>query len=435
MDKQRQIMEEKVKSNSDKENAKPASSRLKLALKILLPIIVVGAGIAAASYLKDTGPKSTRRPPEKLAPLVQVQLLEPSTYPVEVSAMGSVTPIRQVELKSRVSGEIVHVHPEFAEGGLLKAGTRILRIDPEDYKLVLVQRKKALADATYALKLELGRQEVAKREWELLGLFEDAMEREIELALRKPHLEKVRAELNAAEAEVQKAELDLTRTEITLPFNAMVLKKNVDLGSQASSQETLAEIVGTDSYWVMASVPVERLSWIDIPLKDGDPGSKAVVTYAQGYRIEGRVVRLMGDLSIEGRMARVLIEVEDPLAIGGEDRDRPPLLLGEYVRVKMEGRKLRDVFRIPRSALRDNAYIWTVDAESKLKIREVQAVWKDEDIVLVQDGLEPGMQLVVSDLGAAVDGMPVQFESNGAAVSNPPKTNEAEGPSKKREKS
>ncbi len=433
-----QTMEEKVKSNSDNENAKPSSSGLKLALKIMLPIIVIGAGMAVASYLKDTGPKSTRRPPERLAPMVQVQTLVPAVYPVEVNAMGLVTSAREVELKSRVSGEIVYVHPEFEAGGVIKAGTRILRIDPEDYKLALAQKKKALADATYALKLELGRQEVAKREWELLGLAADAKEREIELALRKPHLEKARAELAAAEAEVKKSELDLSRTEITIPFNAMVLEKKVDLGSQVTNQETMARVVGTDSYRVMASVPIERLSWIDIPQKEGEPGSKAGVTFAQGSRIEGRVVRLMGDLSSEGRMARVLIEVEDPLMLERESRDRPPLLLGEYVRVQIEGRRLEDVFEIPRSALRDNAFVWTVGDDDRLKIREVQPVWKDERLVLVRDGLEPGMKLIVSDLGAPVDGMPVQLESKGAAASNPPTTDEAEeteGSSGKQEKS
>jgi len=44
----------------------------------------------------------------------------------------------------------------------------VLQIDTEDYKLALTQKEKALADASYSLKLELGRQEVAKREWELL---------------------------------------------------------------------------------------------------------------------------------------------------------------------------------------------------------------------------------------------------------------------------
>ncbi|MFV9647006.1 MAG: hypothetical protein ACNYWU_14375, partial [Desulfobacterales bacterium] len=52
-------------------NAKVSSARKKRLLKIVLPAIIIVAGIAAAFYLKNTGPKSKRQPPVKLAPVVQ----------------------------------------------------------------------------------------------------------------------------------------------------------------------------------------------------------------------------------------------------------------------------------------------------------------------------------------------------------------------------
>jgi RND family efflux transporter MFP subunit len=403
-------MQEKEQHKNLTNNAKAPSGRGKRILKMVLPAIIIFVGIAAASYLKNTGPKTKRQSPAKLAPIVQIKPLLPANHIVILNAMGTVVPAREIDLESQVTGEVIDISPEFIEGGLLEAGTLVLQIDPEDYKLALIQKEKALADANYSLKLELGRQEVAKREWELLNEDKDANDREAELALRKPHLEKAKAEFNAAKAELKKAYLDLSRTRIKAPFNAMVKSRLVNLGSQVTPQERLAELVGTDSYWIQTSVPVDRLSWIKIPQSKSDPSTRARIIYAQGYERNGTVIRLMGDLSPEGRMARVLIEVEDPLGLKNSKNDKPSLLIGDYVRVEIEGKKLENVYQIPRKAFRDNAYIWIASENSTLEIEEVNPVWRDAGVVLIDNGIKPGDLLIISDLPAPIDGMPIQVE-------------------------
>jgi RND family efflux transporter MFP subunit len=379
-------------------------------IRIILSLIILGAGIGVASYLKNSAPGIKKQPPVKLSPTVQIQKVTLSSYQVVVTAMGTVIPAREVVLKSRVSGEIVEIHPEFTEGGFLKKDTRIIQIDPQDYELALARKRSAVTDAEYALKLELGHQAVAKREWELLNQGKPAQDMEKELALRQPHLDKVRADLAAAKAELEGAMLDLERTHILSPFNAMVRSKSVDLGSQVTLQEPLAELVGTDAYRIQASLPVDRLEWIDVPIKVGDFGSKARIIYGQGHECNGKVVRLMGDLATEGRMARILVEVTDPLGMNSTNKDRTPLLIGEYVRVKILGRKLDGAFQIPRAALKDNSNIWIAKENQILEIRKVRPVWRDADVVLLQDGLKPGEQLIISDLPAPVEGMTVRVE-------------------------
>jgi RND family efflux transporter MFP subunit len=379
-------------------------------IRIILSLIILGAGIGVASYLKNSAPGIKKQPPVKLSPTVQIQKVTLSSYQVVVTAMGTVIPAREVVLKSRVSGEIVEIHPEFTEGGFLKKDTRIIQIDPQDYELALARKRSAVTDAEYALKLELGHQAVAKREWELLNQGKPAQDMEKELALRQPHLDKVRADLAAAKAELEGAMLDLERTHILSPFNAMVRSKSVDLGSQVTLQEPLAELVGTDAYRIQASLPVDRLEWIDVPIKVGDFGSKARIIYGQGHECNGKVVRLMGDLATEGRMARILVEVTDPLGMNSTNKDRTPLLIGEYVRVKILGRKLDGAFQIPRAALKDNSNIWIAKENQILEIRKVRPVWRDAEVVLLQDGLKPGEQLIISDLPAPVEGMTVRVE-------------------------
>ncbi|MCF7817125.1 MAG: efflux RND transporter periplasmic adaptor subunit, partial [Kiritimatiellales bacterium] len=313
---------------------------------------------------------------------------------------GTVVPNEEVMLRARVGGEVVSTAPEFLEGGLFKKGDPILEIDPADYKLALAAAASALETARFNYKLELGRQDVAKREWALLKT-DDATEMERELALRIPHLAASKAALEAAEATVEKTRLDLARTDIRAPFNAVVLGANVNEGSQASQQDVLAHLAGTDAYWVIVSIPVDRLGWVAIP------GSKAKLVSTSDAVREGRVIKLFGDLEEKGRMARLLVEVEDPLCLKPENKGGKPLLLGEYVRVEIDGRTLRNVYSIPRKALHGNTQIWIATPDNTLDIREVDVLWRDAQQVLIHDGLSADEQLIVSDLTAPIQGMDV----------------------------
>jgi len=395
-------------------------------IRIVLSLVILSMGVGTAAYLKNSAPRTRKRTPVKLRPRVQVETVRPSEYRIVVKAMGTVIPDREVVLKSRVSGEVVEIHPEFTEGGCLRKNMKLLQIDPLDYELALARRQSAVADAEYALKLELGHQAVAKREWELLSGDQPAQDMEKELALRKPHLEKARAELAAAQAELQTAMLDLARTQIMAPFNAMVRSKSVDLGSQVTPQDSLAELVGTDAYRIQTSVPIDHLGWIQIPGQADGAGSKARIIYGQGHECMGTVTRLMGDLSTEGRMARILVEIKDPLSLNADDQDRVPLLIGEYVRVEILGRKLEHVFQIPRTALRDNSSVWIVTENQTLEIRKVRPVWRDADIVLLQNGLNPQERLIISDLPAAVEGMSVQVDALKSEIKSHPSGKESD---------
>ena len=81
--------------------------------------------------------------------------------------------------------------------------------------------------------------------------------------LREPQIESLRAKLNAAEASVQRARIDLERTEIFAPFNGQILDRSAELGSQISAGDELARLVGTETYWVIATIPINKLRWIE----------------------------------------------------------------------------------------------------------------------------------------------------------------------------
>jgi len=367
----------------------------------IISFSLIAGAIVVAIVLVSTKPKAEKVPPPKRVELVKVQPLQQTDETVVLRLTGTVTPAKQVMLRSRVSGEVVGMAPGFIDGGLLTEGEAMLTIDPIDYELALAQSESALEKARFDYKIELGRQDVAKREWELLKPEGEVSELETELALRAPHLTASKAALQAAEANLAKARLDLERTRITAPFNAVVLSRNTNLGSQAAPQDILAELADIDAYWVTASVPVDRIRWITIP------GSTALIYSGNDHIREGTVIKLLGDLEEKGRMARVLIEVKDPLAQQPENIGKHPLLLGEYVRADISGSVLPQVYSIPRKALRENSQIWLVTSTNTLVVRPVDVLWRDADRVIVADGLSAGEELIVSDITAPIPGMDV----------------------------
>jgi RND family efflux transporter MFP subunit len=381
----------------------------------LLCLAVIAVGCIVYLVLVISAPEARKRTPEKLVPLVKVQKIFPETQRVSIQAMGTVVPAKELILKSRVAGEIIHIHPEFTQGGIIRKGEQILRIDDLDYRLIVSQKQSAVANAAYELKLELGRQDVAQREWELLYGDDPSQETDAELALRKPQLEKAQSDLKAAKAELEAARLQLSRTKITAPFNCIIRTTEVEKGSQVAAQEDLATLVGTDEYWVQASIPVDRLKWIEIPKDRRHQGAEAKIIYQGDAVRTGRAVKLLSDLETEGRMARLVVSITDPLGLDAPDDEKPAMLpamlIGEYVRLEIQGSRIEDAFRIPRSALRDNTHIWLADAQGKLEIKEIRTLWRDNQSVLIKDGLEPGARLIVSDLAAPVSGMAVDVDN------------------------
>ncbi len=384
--------------------------------KYLLPVVVIIAGIMGAVHLVRTAPEAQRRPPEGSAALVQVQTVGKVSMNAIVQAQGTVMPSQEVLLQPRVSGEIVELSPKFVPGGRFKAGEFILQIDQKDYKLAVERTKSQVAQAEYDLKLEQGHQEIARREWELLDMKDQASELDFELALRKPHLLKANAALEAAKAALRETELNLDRTTIRAPFTCVVRSKNIDLGAQVTPQTQLGMLVGTDRYWVRAAVPVDHLQWVRFPDEKGEGASRATIRQELGTGTQGEwcgvVVQLLGDLEPQGRMARVLISVPDPLHLDDSSGRSLPMLIDAYVNVAIEGREVNDVVALPRATLREGRQVWIMNSEDKLEIRDVGIVWGNRDTVLVRSGLREGERLVVSDLPAPVEGMALALDED-----------------------
>jgi len=314
-------------------------------------------------------------------------------------------------LKAQVSGKVLSLHPEFIEGGYIKENAEILQIDPVDYELTVTLAEAKVKEAESALELAEEEANAAKEEWRLLYDGDSSTNaKPPPLVVKEPQLAAAQARLKGDQAELKQVELDLKRTSVRAPFNGIVRTKSVEVGSLVTPQDPLAELVGVDEYWIQVSVPVDYLKWISVPNRKGKKGSQVRVVHQSGYERTGEVIQLLGDLETEGRMARILVAVKDPLGLKDSRETIRPLLIGEYVRVEIEGSLLTQVFRIPRGALRDNDTIWIVGDDSTLDIRPARTIWRDAQTVFLNQGLNPGDRVIVSDLAAPVEGMKIHME-------------------------
>ncbi|MDJ0763866.1 MAG: efflux RND transporter periplasmic adaptor subunit [Myxococcota bacterium] len=383
------------------------------ALRVVLPLIALASAGLLAYWLVKTEPRAKRRPAVRQAVLVQVVDVVFATEQVVIEAMGTVRAAQHVDMHPRVRGEVISMSQELVPGGLLKEGQPMLRIDPADYKLALQQSQASAVQAETSLQVELGSQSIAKKEYEMLG--EVISDEDRDLVLRKPQLDKAKASVAAARAQVSQARLDLKRTTIKAPFNAVVRTRGVDVGTRVTESTRLATLVGTDAYWIEVSVPVDQLKWIPIPKVNGDAGAPVRIfdeaAWGKGMHRTGQVLRLAADLEAQGRMARLLVEVIDPLALKPEQAGKPQLLIGSYVRVEIEGSDLQSVVPVDRGLLRDGSQVWVMSPEGTLDIRQVETAFQTSDKVFVTAGIKPGEKLIKTDLATPVAGMALRTDS------------------------
>ena len=411
------------------------SSRVRLLLSVLKNIVLLLLSVAIISgsayvsiYYMQNRPKPKRKAPPQMAPLVQVQAINAESQQITVSATGTVIPAVEVTLKSQVSGEVIAIHKNFREGGIVFACEELVRLEPRDYELAIAAQEAQLETARYELKSEQGKQDVAKREWDLLDMKENAEDLDLELALRQPQLRQRQAGLRTATAALDKARLNLERTVIKAPCNGIILKANVDVGDQATPQSTLATVIGADAYWIMVSIRTDSLKWIVLPGSVDGHVSVANVT-GRGVLREGRIISLLGNLESNGLMAQLLVEIKDPLDLNSTG-ERHPLLLGEFVNVDLLGCFVHDIFSVPRDALRDGQKIWLATPDDTINIQDADIVWSDTKNVLLR-GLNDEDRVIVSDLAGPIDGMSIQLEGAKPAGKAGGKGNPSKGRGKK----
>ena len=373
-----------------------------------MPTVVISVSLGLAMVMIDQRKEPLRLEQGAGIPLVQVVTIKSQKVTPILQAYGEVNPHREVQIQAQVSGITTLIDDRLIVGGIFKSGEELMRIQPIDFELAVDQREADLARARMQHALELGRQEVAKREWQLLGDKQPVEASRKRLALRVPQLRQAEITLTAAESALQRAQLDLDRTIIRSPFNASVLSENAEKGQLITATGNICRLVCTDDYYVITSLPQNMAKHIRT-LEDHGISAKARIHTPGSEMREGTVIRFLSDLESNSRMARVVVEVKDPLALEDANAGREKLFLGSFVKLEIELPTLQDAIRLPRTHVRSGDTVW-VWKDEQLEIRKLAIRHRESEDLIITKGLVDGDQIITSSLPVATPGMRVRLE-------------------------
>ena len=381
----------------------------KIALSIGLPVVifvVIAIGGSIALGLMKPTPEPAEEAPRGIA--VFTEEIVRTDLHLTVTSQGEVRPRREIAISPQISGRISYVSPAFIDGGFVRRGEVLIRIDDADYRLARVRAESQVASAQQALIREQAEAELARQDWGELGTGTASP-----LALREPQLAQAQASLEAARSQLRDAELALERTVVRAPFEGRIRSKDVDVGQFVSTGSSLGRMFGTDFAEVALPLTDTELGRLGLSFafeESAEQPGPAVVfsTTVAGERREwyGRVTRTAAAVDPQTRLISAIATVEDPFGEGAADGI--PLAPGLFVSAEVSGETIEGLLEAPRAALRGRNQIFVADAEELvLRIHEVDVVYTDRDHVYVDAGVEPGDLAVLSPLQAPFDGMSI----------------------------
>lgn len=373
--------------------------------KILLPVVIVIAGVLAAAALILNPNEVNDNPPARVAPKVSV--IKPSLIdePLIIDSQGTVEPAHRISLAAEVAGRVDVISERFQRGGAFEQGDVLFTIDDTDTRLALQRARANEQQATIDLKISQGDFQRAKelKSQNLISMqaFEQA----------QLHLARAEAQQQASLVARQEAELALQRTQVKAPFRGRIESESLDVGQFINRGERIADLIALDAYEVRLPIARDQLAYLDLPFstrgiipKELRPKVTLSGEFAgQEWIREAELVRTEAQIDAETRQIFAVASL--PI-----DSDNPDTLfpLGLFVKAEIEGVFPEQAYRLPRSSLAPGNRILTVDENNQLWLKSVNILRLEHDDVVIQGGLTPESLVCISAGRTVVDGMHVE---------------------------
>jgi RND family efflux transporter MFP subunit len=416
--------------------------------KTIRVFVVIFIALVIAVVLVIMRPKAERQAPVDKGLLVEVVPAKTEDVEMVVETFGTVEPRESLKLVAQVRGSIVDINPAFKEGRFVEAETRLIQIDPRTYRLAVerrnVQIKQAEADlkrleqevVNLKARIKIARSDVklAKNEY---GRLKKLVERKViaqsqldkteqaflasrerlqalenQIALIDPQKETLIAVRDMARVMYQEASLDLERSSLVAPFDGWVLEKAIEVGQHVTIGQQLGRIYSAGELDIEVRVPAKDLKWFpddmgqdttieaDVVFKNG--GSKNIWS--------GRVARIKAMMDQRTRTLPMVIEIDE---IQGSKLKKEQFRLrpGMFVTVQIKGKRIQNVFVLPRYLVYPGDVVYTVKDDT-LKSNPVKILRGYKDKVIIGEGLAEGQLIVKSPLSSPTDGQIVRVETD-----------------------
>ncbi len=371
-----------------------------------IPVLILIGALGGAYYYWETASHAPV-PHEAQAPLdpipVETMVVARETVPVTMRFLGQTEGAQVVEIRARVAGYLQE--RAFEEGTQVEVGQRLFQIDPRPFEVEVAQAEAGLASARATLE----RATTQLRRYEQLGNQGTVTESEIEEWSTQQRV--AAAQVQQRQAEIAAAKLQLEYSTITSPIQGVIGQALKDTGSyvDAGQNGLLAVVQQVDPIYVRYAVTeqeilrfrrqvdaheivapeVEQLE-LEITLSDGS-------TYPHRGRInfiDVQVDQTTGTSVVRG-------EVPNPEGL---------LKPGQFIYTSVLGINRINVIRVPQGVVTQSPSGASVMVANNgfAEMRPVQlGDWSGAEFWLIEQGLEPGDQVITSKLMMVRPGVPV----------------------------
>ncbi len=363
-------------------------------LAVVLLIIFLMASFIPRLMKK---PAKTGIPPRS----VETAIAENRDVIIFIESFGNLSSPNDVDIKSQVAGQIMEAH--FKEGDLVKAGDMLFTIDPSQYKAKLEKAEAALIHDLADLKLK---RDTVERNRKLL-------EKEL---ISQQDFDKLQTDVTAAEAAVKNdnADIDLAKISlnycyITSPIDGVTGKQQLDPGNLVKANEgpTLLNIKSIDPLYVDFTIPERELGnvrkamsegklkvAITLEREDQKIGSPQNKEENDGNSYEGELHFL--DNSVDNTTGVVSLRAVVP------NHERK-LWTGQFVRVRLHLMTQKNAIVVPYEAVQigqQGNYVFVVTPDNKAELRNIVVGSKEDDHIIIENGVKSGERVVtVGHLG------------------------------------
>ena len=327
-----------------------------------------------------------------------IAVVEARPLAVTLPLSGSLTPLAQATVKSKVSGVVLATTVQ--EGMRVAAGQVIARLDDAEARARVAQQQALLADANARLAL------AKKNQANSAALLQQKYIAQSAYDTTSNAVDLAQAAVDAARAQLELTRIALADTVIRAPLSGVVSKRHVQAGEKLAPDSPVFSIVDLQQLTLDAQVPAS-----DIPRIRVDQEVQFRVDGFGDRNFAGKVVRINPSTEAGSRAMLVYIGVDNP---GGLLR-AGMFAKGAVTTEKSEARAL-----LPLTAVRTEKgenLVYRIDG-GKVVAQPVKLGLRNQDEGLVEalDGIQAGATVLALPLDGVKPGHRVKLPANTTAV-------------------
>lgn len=286
-------------------------------------------------------------------PKVSYLSVSPSTYSTEIEFIGMVTSRSDVVIKSFVDGQFEWVDEGLLPGAHVKQGQVIARVKDHIYQAHVANAENRLANANLSLATAQNQERFSREAWALSGNEEPISP----LASRELETQSAKAELDAAKKELEEAKARLQDTKIRAPITGVIVERYAMPGAQVFAGDELYRVQDDLQLDIVGEIPPQSLGLVS---SIEEIIEAYLLANDAGKEWKLRVRSIAPFLSDNTKQQRVYFEY-----FGTGNPSEDPKIGGAY-KVRMRGREMPDLIRIPTQSITQDGIIWVIDKDDRL---------------------------------------------------------------------